>query len=186
MTAVAIERSPALQQSSYEVIVIALCGTQRALAAKEAELEAVRAGAAAEASLAADGLRQVLLPGSLSVVEVLLRSRPAARRARLCSEGPVMPEAEARAKAAEESAAELRTAAEEAEVELIGVREESHGALQAADSRRVALCMCTKSMLTPHSWHLHAMHVASFWACLRHSVTGTLAHHVSVTQPLLL
>lgn len=73
----AIERSPALQQSSYGVMVIALCGTQRALAAKEAELEAVRAGAAAEASLAADGLRQVLLPGSLSVVEVFLRSRPA-------------------------------------------------------------------------------------------------------------
>lgn len=97
-----------------------------------------------------------------------------------------MPQAEARAKAAEESAAELRTAAEEAEVELIGVREESHGALQAADSRRVASCMCTKRMLTPRSWHQYAMHVASFWACPRYSVTGTLAHHVSVMHPLLL
>lgn len=76
VTAVAVEQSPALQQCSYEVVVIALCGAQRALAAKEAELEAVRAGAAAEAGLAADGLRQVLLPGSLSAVEVFLRSRP--------------------------------------------------------------------------------------------------------------
>ena len=75
---------------------------QRALAAKQVELEALRAGAAAEAGLAADALRQ----------------------------------AEARAAAAEAAAGELRGAAEDAEAELIGVREESHAALQAADSRR--------------------------------------------------
>lgn len=59
-------------------------------------------------------------------------------------------QAEARAKAAEETAAELRAAAEDAEAELIGVREESHAALQAADSR------CAGSQCSVHGMFAEA------------------------------